>query len=392
MSLINEYIDKRMDPAQLEAELQSLIAEYNKHRNSFLFVYAAATGKQIPQIAIDNSDFYTIHDMLTKIGDVKRVDIFIETLGGVGEAAEEIVRFLRRRFESVSFVVCGQAKSAGTIIVLSGDEILMTETGSLGPIDAQLRIGRSNQSAYDYIEWVEEKRMEASKTGNLNPFDATMIAQITPGELRGVLNSLKFAEDLVVEWLVNYKFRNWNTTETRKVLVTSEMKRKRAQEIASELTNHSKWRSHGRSIKADDLEKLGLRINRVDEDPKLADIVYRIHTVCQLLFNSSTSFKVFATEKSKIFRSAAAIGSPIKTPQLPQADVAQFDQRCQKCGTTHKLYAKLADNKKVDEDQKQQGRIPFPNDSKLRCGCGFEIDLSGVKNEIELITKRKVIM
>ena len=63
--------------------------------------------------------------------------MYIETPGGSGETAEEVVKFLRNNFDTVSFVVSGEAKSAGTIIVLSGDEILMTETGSLGPIDAQ---------------------------------------------------------------------------------------------------------------------------------------------------------------------------------------------------------------------------------------------------------------
>ena len=81
---------------------------------------------------------------------------------------------MRSKFDTISFVVPGQAKSAGTIIVLSGDEILMTETGSLGPIDAQVKIGRSIQSAYDYIEWTENKQKEAKEKGALNPFDAIM--------------------------------------------------------------------------------------------------------------------------------------------------------------------------------------------------------------------------
>ena len=55
----------------------------------------------------------------------------------------------------------------------------MTDTGSLGPIDAQVTIGRSRQSAHDYIEWVSEKMNEAHKEGELNPFDATMIAHHT---------------------------------------------------------------------------------------------------------------------------------------------------------------------------------------------------------------------
>ncbi len=64
----------------------------------------------------------------------------LETSGGSGEAAEEIVRFIHSKFDSISFVIAGQAKSAGTIMALSGHEIFMTDSGSLGPIDAQIRM------------------------------------------------------------------------------------------------------------------------------------------------------------------------------------------------------------------------------------------------------------
>jgi len=234
--------------------------------------------------------------------------VYLETPGGSGETAEEIGRFLHNNFKTVSFVISGEAKSAGTILALSGNEILMTETGSLGPIDAQVKIGRSIVSAYDYMEWIKDKREEAEKQGALNPFDATMIAQISPGELGSVFHSLKFAEDLVKDWLVRYKFENWTVTETHKKPVTETMKKQRAEEIAKELTNHSKWRSHGRSIKIDDLESIGLKVTRIDDKPQLANVVYRIQTICRLLFDTATSFKIFATQDNKIFRQAVPVG------------------------------------------------------------------------------------
>jgi len=144
MSLLNEYISKRMGGKELEAELQRLISQYNKLRGTYLFVYAAAIGKPIPSVAIEQADFYVIHDILSNKKSQNKVDIYLETPGGSGETAEEIVEFLHNNFDTVTFVVSGEAKSAGTIIVLSGDEILMTETGSLGPIDAQVKIGRSD--------------------------------------------------------------------------------------------------------------------------------------------------------------------------------------------------------------------------------------------------------
>jgi len=389
MSLMNEYINRRLSIPELESELLTLISEYNKLRDTYLFVYAAAIGKPIPVIPLEQADFYIIRDLLAGKKDFRKVDLYIETPGGSGETAEEIVKFLRGNFDTVSFVVSGEAKSAGTIIVLSGDEILMTETGSLGPIDA--KIGRSVVSAYDYIEWVDEKRKEAEKQGALNPFDAIMIAQITPGELGGVFHALKFAEDLVVEWLIKYKFKKWTVTETRKIPVTEEMKKRRAEEIAEELTDHSKWRLHGRSIKIDDLEKIGLKITRIDNNPKLAEIVYRIQTVCRLLFETTTSFKIFATQDNKIFRQAVPVGAPIRLPEAPRVDVVEIEQKCPKCGEVYKMYAKFAPNPQIDIDFKNRGFIPFPKDAKIICKCDFEIDLLGIKNQIEMQTKRKII-
>lgn len=392
MSLLNEYINKRLGDPDLESELLELISEYNKLRNTYLFVYAADIGKPIPAIPLIQDDYYVVYDLLrTKIGNVKNIDIYIETPGGSGETAEEIVRFLRNNFETVSFVISGEAKSAGTIIVLSGDEILMTETGSLGPIDAQIKIGRSVVSAYDYIEWIDEKRKEAARLGSLNPLDATMVAQISPGELGNVFHALKFAEDLVVEWLINYKFKKWETTEKRKLIVTDEMKRKRAEEIAKALTNHSKWRLHGRSIKISDLEEIGLKITKVDDDNKLSDIVYRIQTVCKLLFETTTTFKIFATQDNKIFRHAVPVGSPIMLPQKPNIDVVEIEQKCPQCGKTYKLYTKFVPNPQIDIDFSNKGFIPFPENAKLTCNCGFEIDLSGIKNQIELQIGKKIL-
>lgn len=393
MSLMNEYIKRKSSVPDLESELLNLISKYNKLRNTYLFVYAAAVEKPIPAVPINQSDFYVIHDLLSRKKDINKVDVYIETRGGSGETAEEIVKFLHKNFDSVSFVVSGESKSAGTIVVLSGDEILMTETGSLGPIDAQMKIGRSVVSAFDYMEWVGERKKKAEENGFLNPFDAIIVAQITPGELGDVFHALEFAKDLVIEWLIKYKFKEWTITETRKEHVTDEMRRNRAEDIAERLTDRSKWRLHGRSIKIDDLGKIKLKIIRIDDDPKLADIVYRIQTVCRLLFDSTPIYKIFATEENKIFRSAVRTGKVrIGIPKMKAPDVAEIDQKCPKCGKLYKIYAKLVPNPQIDEDFKNKGFTSFPKDAKITCECGFEIDLLGIKNQIELQTGRKIIV
>lgn len=395
MSLINEYIGKLnsgWSSLDLESELQRLIIEYNSKKNTYLLVFSSAISKQIPQVSLGQDDYFTISDLLSSRKCKGNIDIYLETPGGSGEAAEEIVRFLHNNFDKVSFVIAGEAKSAGTIIALSGNEILMTSNGSLGPIDAQMKIGRSVISAHDYVEWVREKQSEAQRNGFLNPFDAQMIAQISPGEFGSVFHALKFAEDLVEEWLCKYKFEHWTQTETNKKPVTDEMKTTRAKEIAHELTNHSKWRSHGRSIKIADLERIGLKTINIDNDPQISDIVNRIQVVIKLLFESTTTFKIFVSQDFKIFRQAVPNSVPVQIPnQNPVPDVVNIDQKCPKCGNITKMYAKFIDNPRIDSDFKAQGFIPMPENMKLKCSCGFEIDLTPIKNQIESGTGRKIL-
>jgi phage FluMu protein Com len=390
MGYMSEYIKQRLDATALESELVKLISQYNKLMETFAVVYVSAIGKPIPDVALSADDYYLIHDLIRDI-DSTSVTLYLETPGGRAETAEEIVKCLRNRFEHVSFVVSGEAKSAGTIMVLSADEILMTETGSLGPIDAQVKIGRSVVSAYDYVEWVDGKREEAEGTGKLNPFDATVIAQISPGEISGVYHALKYAEDLVVDWLVRYKFKHWATTQTRKLTVTPEMKQSRAQAITTELLDHSRWRTHGRSIKIGDLEDIGLKVVKVEDNPKLSELVYKIQTVCRLLFTSTTTYKIFATEREKVFKKATPVpkGTPIPAKSATAADL---DVNCPKCGELHKIYVKLVDDPKIDVALQKKGRIAYPRDNNIKCSCGFVIDLTGLRNEMESKIGKKIVI
>ena len=196
MGYMQEYIDKikTMPLQDLEKELQQLIGQFNEKFDCELVLFITDLEKNVQEVALTNADYEVLYDMLLdKTGN--RVVTFLETPGGSGDAAQNIARMLDNKYNEVNFLIAGEAKSAGTILALSGDEILMTESGSLGPIDAQMTIGRSTVSAHDYISWVNDKRNEAKEEGRLNPFDAVIAAQINPGELRGVHNAYYFAID-----------------------------------------------------------------------------------------------------------------------------------------------------------------------------------------------------
>lgn len=391
-SLLNAYIGKRLSVMDLETELMQLIGKYNSFKDSYLLVYAVDMDKGnlqgLADISLSMSDYHIMHEILRHYNG-SSIGVYLETPGGSGEATEEIVEFLHKKFETVDFVIAGEAKSAGTLMTMSADEIYMTDSGSLGPIDAQVKIGRSIVSAFDYVQWMEQKREEASKTNQLNPVDATMIAQITPGEFEGVFHAQQFAVDRLKEWLPKYKFKHWNETETRKLKVTKKMKEEKAEEIAKKLIDHAKWRTHGRSLKRKDLEKVGLRIQNLEENEKLCEIVYRIKTVVKILLGSSTHYKMFVTSDEKIFKDAYQPRS--KGASQFQVPMAELSVKCPKCGKEYPLYVKFGKVPKNMEDKIKAKSKKLPSNNKLDCECGFQFDLSGLRNQIERDVGQKII-
>lgn len=392
MGYLQEYINKGFTPNDLVGELQRLVEKYNSLTGRYLFLYVAALSKRVPGISMEEEDFYIFRDMLQSVKKTDEIDVYIETPGGNGVTAEQIAKFLHSRFNRVNFVISGEAKSAGTILVMSGNEIYMTETGSLGPIDAQVPIGRTIVSAYDYMEWIDLKMDEAAKNGVLNPVEATMIAQITPGEIQLVNHALEFAKDLVRQWLYEYKFESWNTTETRHEPVTDEMKRKRAEEAATELAKHSRWRTHGRSLGIEDLETIGIKVVNLEKTKEIAEIVYRIQFVCKLLQESTSIYKLFFSKDEKIIKNAVAANIHNQQQGLPQgipqdAKVIQIELMCEKCGRKHRFYRKLVDNRDIDKEMKKQNIMPLPKEDSFKCECDNVIDMKAIKNELDMLPK-----
>lgn len=57
--------------------------------------------------------------------------------GNKAETVDDMVNFLRKKFDFIGIITPGTAKSAGTIFTMAADEILMGTTSALGLIEAQ---------------------------------------------------------------------------------------------------------------------------------------------------------------------------------------------------------------------------------------------------------------
>lgn len=71
----------------------------------------------------------------------KRCDsllLLLNTLGGDPDAAYRIASYLQQCYQHLSIFVVGQCKSAGTLMTLGAQEIIMGDHGELGPLDIQM--------------------------------------------------------------------------------------------------------------------------------------------------------------------------------------------------------------------------------------------------------------
>jgi ClpP class serine protease len=81
------------------------------------------------------------------------IDLVIHTPGGLVLAAEQIARALQRHQAPVTVMVPHYAMSGGTLIALAADQILMSPSAVLGPVDPQI----GQQPAASIIAAVERK-------------------------------------------------------------------------------------------------------------------------------------------------------------------------------------------------------------------------------------------
>jgi len=195
----------------------------------------------------------------------------IETTGGYLLPVERIAETLRHHYTVVNFLVPNYALSAGTVLVMSGDDIFMDYYSVLGPIDPQVDSSEGRPvSAIGYLKEFE-RLVEKSNRGELTSAElAFMLNKFDPGTLYNYDQEKELATSVLEDWLVRYKFKNWTETATRKIKVDDEYRKATARDVASRLNDPGLWHSHGRGISKKVLEDVvKLRIKDFSADAEL---------------------------------------------------------------------------------------------------------------------------
>jgi ATP-dependent protease ClpP protease subunit len=220
---------------------QELIKQINASENTNLICYVGGL-----ETEIDRNDVIGFVEMLHNVRENSPIDLLLNTGGGDVDACEKLVALIHAKARDKQFrvIVPDLAKSAGTLMALGANKIIMSDTSELGMIDPQfqMRDARGTELYYSVTGYLEayEEHAEALRKNAQDPVALLMLDGFDPrtvNKFQGIRDRVRtFAEDML----------------KRHGAPTSR--------ISNELMSASRWKTHGQPIGYADARQIGLPV------------------------------------------------------------------------------------------------------------------------------------
>jgi hypothetical protein len=231
--------------------------------------------------SLDDADKNGFMATIHGLDRTKGLDLVLHTPGGNGPATESIVDYLRSMFGTdIRAIVPQIALSAGTMIALACNEIVMGKHSSLGPIDPQL----AGVAAHGIIEEFKRGRAEVQTAPWTAPLWQAIFAKYTPTLIGECEKSIKWAEELVKEWLVSGMFSGQADASAN------------ADKIVTELGDHALTKSHARHVSMKRAAEIGVKTMALESDAKLQDLVLSVHHACIQTLAETPAVKIIENQ------------------------------------------------------------------------------------------------
>ena len=111
-----------------------LYRQIEEERESKLLTYVTSDRTNM-EAMIHHDCIDPFVDLLDKVGPTKRISLFLHTNGGQTLAAWRLINLIRMFCDELEVLIPSKALSAGTLISIGADKIIMTKQAILGPID-----------------------------------------------------------------------------------------------------------------------------------------------------------------------------------------------------------------------------------------------------------------
>lgn len=221
---------------------QSLIRSIQEQTGTRLLCYVSG------KAPVTRDDTLGIVELLHNVPRDTNIDLLLHTTGGDIDAAEKSMSLLRRAVGEgkVRVIVPDCAKSAGTLMAVAADAIVMSDSSELGPIDPQIVLddGRGNALQHSVASYLDAftEYSDALRRDPNDPVARAMLNKIDPATVnvyaavRG--RARRLAEDHLKQGM---KVSNFTA-------------------IADALIDNKRWLTHGQMIGYQTAQSLGLKV------------------------------------------------------------------------------------------------------------------------------------
>lgn len=236
---------------------------------------------------IDHTDILGFGDLLEE-HDHPNADLLLQSPGGDIDRAEKIVVMCRSRCKGFRVIVPESAKSAATLIAIASDQIVMSDTSELGPVDPQIRIptsgGYEYRPAQSILDGLKSIKDEAKEAGNvLSPAYYPLLQQLDPALIDFCNKAIKRSERFAIKWLEKYMLKN-SPEEAKK--------------IAKKLLDVAEYLSHGAVIDHLEAKKIGLNVLFLEPSSELWQALWRLYCSYEVALNrGGAGNKIFESSK-----------------------------------------------------------------------------------------------
>lgn len=250
---------------------------HEKTTRNIIAYYSGFLSKPDIQSDINDEDKNGFMMAVHNLDRNKGLDLILHTQGGSIPATHSIVNYLHKMFKKdIRAIVPQIAMSAGTMIACSCKSILMATHSNLGPIDPHLR----GIPAYGVISEFRRACREVKRDASKLSIWQSIISQYRPTFLSQCENAIRWSNEFVEEQLSS-------------VMFDGEQNRKKiARSIRQKLTDYRGNKTHDRHIHIEECQAIGLKVEKIEADPELQDLLLTVHHCYMHSLMNTPSYKM----------------------------------------------------------------------------------------------------
>lgn len=270
------------------------VKELQKHtkRDTILYFSSFTVSRPFPvpgaALAVSLDD---IQGFMASLHGLKgsQLDLLIHSPGGSVEAADQIVQYLRAKYDHIRVIVPQNAMSAATMLACAADEIVMGKHSAIGPIDPQIMMlmgdGTISIPAHAILKDFDQARADVAAKPELANLWAPRFASLPAGILNVCEQATLLATEKVGSWLAQYMFRGQPPEKPTA--------------IAKWLADFNEHKTHGRPIGVDLAREKGLVVSTLESDPALQEAVLSVFHAVMASFHATTCVKLIENHLGK---------------------------------------------------------------------------------------------